>query len=156
VYEVEPDTAGAPTFTADYDLITDVGDEPFVDDWVRPRDSVLDFEPARNCRGAETPLPTPGVAMPKIAKPKAGPENIASKLSARGRLILFCAAAGIEHAAVGITARAMQAIAIRGLITRDRELGGTYVLTETGRAAVAATLERAGIKIAARRPTAPG
>ena len=79
-----------------------------------------------------------------------------TKLSAQDRVILFCAATGIDHAAVGITARAMQAIAIRGLITRDRELGGTYVLTETGRAAVAATLERAGIKIAARRPTAPG
>jgi hypothetical protein len=33
VYEIELVAAGAPTFTADYDLITDTGDEPFVDTW---------------------------------------------------------------------------------------------------------------------------
>jgi hypothetical protein len=34
VYEIEPVSAASPTFTADYDLITDAGDEPFVDTWV--------------------------------------------------------------------------------------------------------------------------
>lgn len=34
VYEVEPASNTAPTFTADYDLITDTGDAPFVDTWV--------------------------------------------------------------------------------------------------------------------------
>jgi hypothetical protein len=31
---IEPVSAASPTFTADYDLITDAGDEPFVDTWV--------------------------------------------------------------------------------------------------------------------------
>jgi hypothetical protein len=86
--------------------------------------------------------PTPaGVATPK---PKAAtPESIASKLTARDRVILFCAATGTDHAAIGITARAMQAMAVRGLIQRDR--GGVYVLTPTGRAMFAAALERAGV-----------
>jgi hypothetical protein len=44
-----------------------------------------------------------------------------TKLSAQDRVILFCAATGIDHAAVGITARAMQAVAIRGFIAHDRE-----------------------------------
>jgi len=42
-----------------------------------------------------------------------------TKLSAQDRVILFCAATGIDHAAVGITARAMQAVAIRGFIAHD-------------------------------------
>jgi len=45
------------------------------------------------------------------------------KLSAQDRVILFCAATGIDHAAVGITARAMQAVAIRGFIAHNRESG---------------------------------
>jgi hypothetical protein len=85
--------------------------------------------------------PTPaGVATPK---PKAAtPESIASKLTARDRVILFCAATGTDHAAIGITARAMQAMAVRGLIQRD---AGGYVLTPTGRAVFAAVLERARV-----------
>ena len=39
-----------------------------------------------------------------------------TKLNAEDRVILFCAAAGIDHAAVGILARAMQSMAIRGYI----------------------------------------
>jgi hypothetical protein len=42
-----------------------------------------------------------------MAKPKA-PASVASKLTAQERVILFCAATGIDHAAVGIVARAMQ------------------------------------------------
>jgi hypothetical protein len=56
------------------------------------------------------------------------PEGIA--LSAQERVILFCAATDIDHAAVGILAHAMREMAIRGLIERDP--GGRFVLTETG------------------------
>lgn len=80
-----------------------------------------------------------------MAKPKtATPESIAAKLSAQERVILFCAASGTDHAAVGIPAREMQAMAIRGLIQRNQYTGGAYVLTDSGRAALAALLERAG------------
>jgi hypothetical protein len=37
-----------------------------------------------------------------------------TELSAQDRVILFCAATGIDHAAVGILAHAMQSMAIRG------------------------------------------
>jgi hypothetical protein len=47
------------------------------------------------------------------------------KLSAR--VILFCAATGIDHAAVGTTTRAMQAVAIRGFIAQNRESGASDV-----------------------------
>jgi hypothetical protein len=67
------------------------------------------------------------------------------KLSAQDRVILFCAATGIDHAAVGITARAMQAVVIRGFIAHHRE-SGAYTLTDSGRAALAAILEDAGLK----------
>ena len=36
-----------------------------------------------------------------------------TKLSPQDRVILFCAATGIDHAAVGILAHAMQSMAIR-------------------------------------------
>ncbi len=68
-----------------------------------------------------------------------------TKLSAQDRVILFCAATGIDHAAVGILARAMQSMAIRGFIAHNRE-SGTYTLTDSGRGALAAILEDAGLK----------
>ncbi len=34
VYEVEPASPATPTFVADYDSITEAGDEPFIDTWV--------------------------------------------------------------------------------------------------------------------------
>jgi hypothetical protein len=40
--------------------------------------------------------------------------KMTTKLSAQDRVILFCAATGIDHAAVGILAHAMQSMAIRG------------------------------------------
>jgi hypothetical protein len=67
-----------------------------------------------------------------------------TKLSAQDRVILFCAATGIDHVAVGITARAMQAVAIRGFIVHDRE-SGAYALTDSGRAALLAILGDAGL-----------
>ena len=68
-----------------------------------------------------------------------------TKPSAQDRVILFCAATGIDHAAVGITARAMQAVAIRGFIAHNRETGA-YALTDSGRATLATILEDAGLK----------
>ena len=68
-----------------------------------------------------------------------------TKLSAQDRVILFCAATGIDHAAVGILAHAMQSMAIRGSIAHNRE-SGAYALTDSGRATLAAILEDAGLK----------
>jgi hypothetical protein len=59
-----------------------------------------------------------------------------TKLNAQDRVILFCAATGIDHAAVGITARALQSMAVRGFITHDRE-SGAYALTDSGSATLA-------------------
>ena len=68
-----------------------------------------------------------------------------TNLSAQDRAILFCAATGIDHAAVGILAHAMQSMAIRGFITHNRE-SGAYALTDSGRATLMAILEDAGLK----------
>ena len=45
-----------------------------------------------------------------------------TKLNAQDR-VLFCAATGIDHAAVGIVAHAMQSMAVRGFIAHNRESG---------------------------------
>jgi hypothetical protein len=68
-----------------------------------------------------------------------------TQLNAQDRVILFCAATGIEHAAVGILAHAMQSMAIRGFIAHNRETG-VYTLTDSGHATLAAILEDAGLK----------
>ena len=60
-------------------------------------------------------------------------------LTAQERVILFCTATGVSHAAVGITAHAMQSMAIKGFIIHDRE-SGAYALTDSGRAALLAIL----------------
>ena len=70
-----------------------------------------------------------------------------TKLNAEDRMILFCAATGIDHAAVGIRARAMQSMAIRGYLEHDQE-SGTYLLTDSGRAVLVGILERAGFNVA--------
>ena len=44
-------------------------------------------------------------------------------LTAQERVILFCTATGVSHAAVGITAHAMQSMAIKGFIVHNRESG---------------------------------
>jgi hypothetical protein len=46
--------------------------------------------------------------------------------------------------AVGITAHAMQSMAIKGFIVHDRE-SGAYALTDSGRAALLAILGDAGL-----------
>jgi hypothetical protein len=60
-------------------------------------------------------------------------------LTAQERVILFCTATGVSHAAVGITAHAMQ-----GFIVHNRE-SGAYALTDSGRAALLAILGDAGL-----------
>ena len=66
------------------------------------------------------------------------------KGNAQDRVILFCAATGIDHAAVGILARAMQSMAIRGFIVHDRE-SGAHALTDSERATLAVILKNAGL-----------
>jgi len=75
-----------------------------------------------------------GVAMAKTTTP----------LTAQERVILFCTATGVSHAAVGITAHAMQSMAIKGFVVHDRE-SGAYALTDSGRAALLAILGDAGL-----------
>jgi len=70
-----------------------------------------------------------------------------TKLNAEDRMILFCAATGIDHAAVGILARAMQSMAVRGYIEHDQE-SGAYVLTDSGRAVLRGILEQVEFNIA--------
>ena len=72
--------------------------------------------------------------------------KLTTALSAQDRVILFCAATGIDHAAVGILAHAMQSMAIRGFIAHNRE-SGAYALTDSGRATLTAILEDAEIGI---------
>jgi hypothetical protein len=66
-----------------------------------------------------------------------------TKLNAQDRVILFCTTTNIDPAAVGIPARAMQSMAIRGFIVHDRE-SGAYALTDSGRATLAMILNNAG------------
>jgi hypothetical protein len=60
-------------------------------------------------------------------------ETTTPPLTAQERVILFCVATGLSHAAVGITAHAMQSMAIKGFVVHDRE-SGAYALTDSGRA----------------------
>ena len=73
-----------------------------------------------------------------------GKPSRTTKLNAQDR-VLFCAATGIDHAAVGIVAKAMQSMAVRGFIVHNRETG-VYALTDSGRATLTAILENAGLK----------
>jgi hypothetical protein len=66
-------------------------------------------------------------------------------LTAQERVILFCAATGINYSLVGITAHAMQSMGVRGFITHDRE-SGAYALTDSGRAMLSGILEDAGLR----------
>jgi hypothetical protein len=70
--------------------------------------------------------------------------NTTTTLTAQERVILFCTATGVSHAAVGITAHAMQSMAIKGFIVHDRE-SRAYALTDSGRAALLAILGDAGL-----------
>jgi hypothetical protein len=59
---------------------------------------------ARGCDGGVRERLAARVAMAKTTTP----------LTAQERVILFCTATGVSHAAVGITAHAMQSMAIKG------------------------------------------
>jgi hypothetical protein len=72
------------------------------------------------------------------------PRTTTTKLDAQDQVILFCAAIGIDRAAVGIQAQAMQSMAVRGFIEHDH-VTRAYVLTDSGRATLGAILERAEI-----------
>ena len=77
-----------------------------------------------------------------MAKPKPPtPGSIADGLTARERVILFCAATNIDYAAVGILASAMQVMEVRGLIERDHT--SRYALTEAGKAVFRVLVNRA-------------
>jgi hypothetical protein len=69
---------------------------------------------------------------------------VTTPLTAQERVILFCSATGISHAAVGITVHAMQSMAIKGFIVHDRETDA-YALTDSGRAKLLAILGDAGL-----------
>jgi hypothetical protein len=71
-------------------------------------------------------------------------EKLTTTLSAHDRVILFCVATATDYGAVGITAHAMQSMAIRGFIAHNRE-SGAYTLTDSGRATLTAILENAEI-----------
>jgi hypothetical protein len=75
--------------------------------------------------------------MAKIAKPDAAP-TIAKSLTEREKVALFCAAADIDHAAVGILASVMHAMEIHGLISREQ--ASRYALTDDGHAVPRAML----------------
>jgi hypothetical protein len=64
-----------------------------------------------------------------------------TNLSAQDRVILFCAATGIQHAEVRIPPQAMQSMAIRGFIGHDRTQA--YALTASGRATLMGILDEA-------------
>jgi hypothetical protein len=66
-------------------------------------------------------------------------EIVASQLSSEQRAILACTAVGVNHAAIGITDRAMQVMIVRGMIVHK---GNRYVLTEIGRAVFEVLVER--------------
>ena len=70
--------------------------------------------------------------------------KVTTPFTAQERVILFCAATGISPTAVGITAHAMQSMAIKGFITHNRETGD-YALTDSGRATLLAILGDAGL-----------
>jgi hypothetical protein len=71
--------------------------------------------------------------------------TVAKHLTAKERVGLFCAAADIDHAAVGIVSSTMQTLDVRGLIARDSATR-RYVVTDSGRAVLGVLLER-GIKL---------
>jgi hypothetical protein len=66
-------------------------------------------------------------------------ESISAALTVPERLLLFCLASDTDWQAASITHATAQHLMVRGLIERDRA-ATRYVLTEQGRAALAALL----------------
>src|ERR1700716_231749 len=78
---------------------------------------------------------------------RGGSRQMATRnLNAQDRVILFCVATGIDHAAVGIVAQAMRSMALRGFVEHDRATEA-YSLSDSGRATLAMILDHAGIKV---------
>jgi hypothetical protein len=69
-------------------------------------------------------------------------------LTAQERVILFCTATGVSHAAVGITAHAMQSMAIKGFIVHDCESGRMNCVHSAAadRAATSRALSSSGLR----------
>jgi hypothetical protein len=72
-------------------------------------------------------------------------ERLTTTLSAHDRVILFCVATATDYGTVGITAHAMQSMAIRGFIAHDRE-SGACTLTDSGRATLMPSLRTLGLE----------
>jgi hypothetical protein len=74
-----------------------------------------------------------------MAKP--APQSTATALTVPERLLLFCLASGTDWQAASITHATARQTMVRGLIERD-QAATRYVLTEPGRAMLAALLEK--------------
>jgi hypothetical protein len=68
-------------------------------------------------------------------------ETIAAGLAVPERILLFCLASDTDWRMAGVTHTTAQHLLVRGLIGRDRT-GTRYVLSDQGRAVLAAFLER--------------
>jgi hypothetical protein len=91
-------------------------------------------------------LKTGAIGRDSREEPAAGVAMATTNLNAQDRVILFCVATGINHAAIGIVSHAMQSMALRGFVEHDRATGA-YRLTDSGRATLAMILDHAGIKV---------
>jgi hypothetical protein len=69
------------------------------------------------------------------------PQTIAAGLTVPERILLFCLASDTDWRAAGVTHTAARHLLVRGLIGRDHT-GTRYVLSDQGRAVLAAFLER--------------
>jgi hypothetical protein len=69
------------------------------------------------------------------------PEAIAAGLAVSERILLFCLASDTDWRSAGVTHTTAQHLLVRGLIGRDHT-GTRYVLSDRGRAVLAAFLER--------------
>jgi hypothetical protein len=69
------------------------------------------------------------------------PDSIATELAVPERILLFCLASDTDWQAASVTHSTAQHMLVRGLIERDRA-ATRFVLTERGRAVLAALMER--------------
>jgi hypothetical protein len=76
-----------------------------------------------------------------ISKPTTA--SIAAALTVPERILLFCLASDTDWQAASITHATAQQMMVRGLIERD-QAASRYVLTDQGRAVLAALLAKAG------------
>ena len=67
-------------------------------------------------------------------------ESIAAALTVPERVLLFCLASGTDWRRAGVTHSTAQQMLVRGLVDREGT-ADSYVLTDQGRAVLAALLE---------------